>query len=349
MSNERLMELAGLKLSGEASEAELKELELLLSSDAGAKERYQLLQKFWEHHDVANPAVVEESLQKVLRNLELPAASSVIETDEFKIRSGRFIPWMRAAAAVILLVAGFFFINRNTAKKEEPIAAVASVVEKHNSKGVKSTIELSDGSKIWLNADSKIEYPEVFAGNTREITLHGEAFFEVAKNPLKPFIIHLDKGTIRVLGTSFNVRAYDDEKYVTTSVATGKVAFIPKYKSKAKKQDTLFITPDNKVSYAYNEDKISVKPTISNEDKAWTEGKLIFRNIRFEDMAAELERSFGKKVVFVSEKVKNYRITGSFPNDTLDNIMFYLSRIKDLKYKITNTELIIGDEAAQLP
>ncbi len=350
MSNERLMELMTRKLSGEADETELRELELLLSSDAGAMERYKLLQKFWEHHDAANPAVVEESLQKVLKQLDLIVPTSAAESHELQVPQRSFPTWVRVAAAVlIILTTGLFLFQSGSSKKVSPAASTSALIEKQNSKGVKSTIELSDGSKIWLNADSKIEYPEVFAGNTREITLRGEAFFDVAKNPAKPFIIHLSKGTIRVLGTSFNVRAYDDEKFVSTSVATGKVAFIPRYKSKTKKQDTLFITPNYKVRYAFNNEKISVSPTISKEDKAWTEGKLIYKDIRLEDMAVELERNFGKKVVFISEKVKNYRITGSFPNDTLDNIMFYLSRIKDLKYKITSTELIIGDEESKLP
>jgi ferric-dicitrate binding protein FerR (iron transport regulator) len=223
------------------------------------------------------------------------------------------------------------------------------IIEKSNSKGVKSIIELSDGSKIWLNADSRIEYPDVFAGTTREVHLHGEAFFEVAKNPAKPFIIHLDKGTIRVLGTSFNVRAYDDEAVVETSVRTGKVAFIPKYKSAKKKADTVFITPDNKVRFSYRQEQVVLEPTVSKDDKAWTEGTLIFKDNSFEEIAAALERSFGKQVVFVSEKVKAYRFRGSFNNDSLDNIMFYLQKIKDFKYKITSTQLIIGDSTSELP
>lgn len=348
MSNERLMELMGRKLSGEASAEELRELEQIFQSDAFASERYALLQKFWEHHDSTNPALVEESLQKVLKTLELPSSATVIEPNEIKIKKA-FAPWMRAAAAVVILLGTvLFFYTRNSAKTE-PAITQKDVIQKHNSKGVKSTIELSDGSKIWLNADSRIEYPEVFTGSTREVRLHGEAFFEVAKNPAKPFIIHLDKGTIRVLGTSFNVRAYDNEKYVETSVSTGRVAFIPKYQSKNKKQDTLFVTPDNKVSYRFTEEKISVKPTISEDDKAWTEGKLIFKDNSFEEIAIELERNFGKKVVFVSDGVKNFRFRGRFSNDVLDDIMKYLTKSKEFKYKITNTQLIIGDMATELP
>ena len=113
--------------------------------------------------------------------------------------------------------------------------------QKQNAKGVKSTIELADGSKIWLNADSKVQYPALFNGSTREVYLNGEAFFDIAKNPSKPFIIHLSNGTVRVLGTSFNIKAYDNEPVVETSVATGKVAFIPKLKNN-QRADTVFLT-----------------------------------------------------------------------------------------------------------
>jgi transmembrane sensor len=346
MSNERLTELLARKLSGDASAEELKELELLVQSNKEAAERMPLLQKFWEQHDSVNPAHVEESLQKVLASLELPSASSVVHLQQPKKRSRA---WLRIAASFILVaLVSVFVINR---KPVQPAvtATAKGVVEKYNSKGIKSTIELSDGSKIWLNADSKIEYPKVFTGTAREVHLHGEAFFEVAKNPAKPFIIHLDKGTIRVLGTSFNVRAYDNESLVETSVRTGKVAFIPRYKSKNKKADTVFITPDNKVSFSYKDEQVLLLPTVSKDDQAWTDGTLIFKDNSFEEIAEELERSFGKEVIFVSEKVKSYRFRGSFNNDSLDKIMFYLSRIKDFKYKITGTQLIIGDSISELP
>jgi ferric-dicitrate binding protein FerR (iron transport regulator) len=253
-----------------------------------------------------------------------------------------------AAAIAIIVTLGIFFLP--TSRQQNNTTQLASMEKKQNSKGIKSTIQLADGSKIWLNADSRIEYPEVFEGNTREVYLNGEAFFEVAKNPAKPFIIHLANGTVRVLGTSFNIRAYDNEKTVETSVATGKVAFIPKYKNSAKKADTVFLTPNRKVSYLFTAEKVEVLPTIAVNDKAWTEGKMIFKAMRLQDIATELERNFAKKVVFLDEEAKNYILTGSFENNTLEEVMYYLSLSKSKKiyYKITNNELLIAAEAGEL-
>lgn len=335
MSNDRLVELTTKSLSGEATPEELKELEALLASDAHLLARYRVLQQFWNQHDAIAPSAVEENLQKVLGQLQLSPEENVVP-----IRRRNW--WKRIAVAASFIIAASAVYWFMSGKETTP--RVDSLVEKHNARGTKSTIELTDGSKIWLNADSKIKYPPVFAGNTREVYLNGEAFFEVAKNPSKPFIIHLANGTVRVLGTSFNVRAYDNEKVVETSVATGKVAFIPRYQTRRQKQDTLFITPNNKVRYSLEEDQANVLTTVAAEDKAWTEGRLIFRGATLAEIAVELERYFGKTVVFIDEEARNFRLTGSFQNNSLDEIMYYLSKSKDFKYQITESELLIGIE-----
>jgi len=348
MDNNDFLLLVSKKLSGEALDAEVKELENLIAVNPELNKQYKLLQQFWEQQQIPNETFVEDSLQKVLHQLQLPVSARVEIITKQKRKVFSFTT-LRIAAAVLILVlsATFFFLQSN---KTAVGPDLSKFEKKQNSKGTKSTIELSDGSKVWLNADSKIEYPPVFAGNTREIYLKGEAFFEVAKNPAKPFIIHLANGTVRVVGTSFNIRAYENEKVVETSVATGKVAFIPKYKMKGKAQDTVFITPDNKVRYLFAAEKITVTPTLAKDDKAWTEGKLIFRAMSLQDIATELERNFGKKPVFLDPVAKDYILTGSFQNNTLEEILYYLSlsKAKKFYYKITNNELLIASDTAEL-
>lgn len=222
----------------------------------------------------------------------------------------------------------------------------ANLIDKQNTKGIKSSIVLSDGSKIWLNADSKLEYPRLFEGKTREVYLSGEAFFEVAKNPNRPFIIHLDNGTVRVLGTSFNIKAYKGSEIVETSVSTGRVAFIPKKKSKLHANDTTFLTHDIKAVYSVETGEIKTLSTVSNDDKAWTEGTLIFKGMKFEEIAIELERTFGKKIVFADEDIRQYRLTGAFGNNSLDEILYYLSLSKPFTYHISDEEIVISKVAS---
>jgi ferric-dicitrate binding protein FerR (iron transport regulator) len=341
MTNDNILELMCRSLSGEATPEELKVLETALARDSHLQARYKVMQQFWNEHETASPAAVEEALQKVLGRLQL--------TQPVPAKNGMVTRlWKRtlAAAVVIMIMGGigYWYVT-----KQNATIAQASLLEKHNARGTKSTIVLPDGSKIWLNADSRIKYPAAFAGQLREVHLSGEAFFDVAKDARKPFIIHLSKGTVKVLGTSFNIRAYENEELIETSVATGRVAFIPTRSAAAQQADTIYITPNNKVRYSLNNDQVKVEPTAAAEDKAWTEGKLIFRALTLEEIAIELERTFGKKVVFVDEEPKQYRLTGTFENNSLEDILFYLSKTKNFNYTITSSELLIATNSTKLP
>lgn len=341
MYDNRFLLLMTRKLSGEASQLELDELAGLLSADPALKEEADIYTRYWEQQQQEQNTNTESALQKVLAlvNRDVEIYESSIEVPVKRMPVWRMISRI---AAMLVLVAGLgigaykIFINPKPVKPVE-----ANLVQKQNAKGVKSTIELADGSKIWLNADSKVQYPALFTGNTREVYLNGEAFFDIAKNPSKPFIIHLSKGTVRVLGTSFNIKAYDNEPVVETSVATGRVAFIPRLKNN-KQADTVFLTPNNKVVYRLDEEKIITAATVSSEDKAWTEGKMIFRSNSFEEIAIELERNFGKRAVFKNEEARNFRLTGSFQNNTLAEILYYLSKTKTFSYTISDEEIVIS-------
>jgi transmembrane sensor len=345
MTNDSILELMSRVLSGEATPEERAALEKALAEDSYLLARYKLMQQFWNEHETVSPAAVEEALHQVLGRLQLAQSTQVAAP----AKNGSVIRlWKRglvAAAVVVSLVfiGSWYFTEKNAG------SSTASLLEKHNARGTKSTIVLPDGSKIWLNADSKINYPASFAGHLREVYLTGEAFFDVARDPKKPFVIHLSKGTVKVLGTSFNIRAYENEKVIETSVATGRVAFIPDRLTAQQQPDTIYITPNNKVRYSLNDNQVKVEPTAAAEDKAWTEGKLIFKAITLEEIAIELERNFGKKVVFIDEEPKHYRLTGAFENNSLEEILFYLSKTKNFNYTITNNELLIATHSTKLP
>lgn len=332
MNHEEFSFLVTRKFSGEASEEELRQLERMLASEKELAARYNYMQQYWNIHENGTEADVESSLNKLLAKIEVP----VVDIKKRKI--SRY--WIAAAAAVLILTGAgtvFFFHGEKIAVDKRSVA----LVEKNNAKGTKSVLKLSDGTKIWLNADSRLQYPAVFKDGAREVSLSGEAFFDVAKDAAKPFIIHLSNGTVNVLGTSFNVRAYDNENKVETSVATGKVAFIPRYQDPKKKQDTLFITPDRKLKYIYSAEELVIRPSSAIEDKAWTEGKLIFKSMTWEEIALELERSFGKKIIFSDDEIKKYRLTGSFQDNSLDEILYYLAKTADFDYEIRDQDVKI--------
>ena len=349
MSNDRLLELITRKLSGEATAEELKEVENMLSVEPEAASRSKLIEQYWNQHENANQFFVEEAFEKIVNRLEVPEPVPVVEMHTSGKRSIKRILQVAAGAAVVILIAGLFHFKKWDDRNSKLTAEQPVLIKQESPKGIKRALTLADGTKIWLNADSKIRYPGEFTGTTREVYLNGEAFFDVAKNASMPFIIHLSNGTVRVLGTSFNVRAYDNEKIIETSVASGSVAFIPKYEKSKKKQDTVFLSPDNKVRYLFTKEEVIIETTDSREDKAWIAGKMAFKGFTFEEIAIELERAFGKKIVFVSDAVRSYRLTGSFQDNSLEEIFFYLRKSKAFNYKITEAEVLISDEATKLP
>lgn len=339
MDDNRFLLLVTRKLSGEATGEELNELADLVRKNPSLREELHLLSRYWQQEIHELTANTESALQKTLAQLGIQETGNMNKAIVRKMNRRK--AFIRIAASFVLLCSislVIYLVTKNNLNADNPHKGL---VQKLNGKGVKSTIALADGSKVWLNADSKIQYPAAFTGNTREVYLNGEAFFDIEKNPGKPFIIHLSNGTIRVLGTSFNVKAYDNEPVVETSVASGKVAFIPKPKN-SEKADTIYLTPNNKVIYELKTEQAITATTVSEEDKAWIEGKLIFRSMLFEEIGIALERNFGKKLVFNDTEVRNYRLTGSFENNTLPEILYYLSKTKPFTYTITDEQILIS-------
>lgn len=349
MLQDRFTLLVTRKLTGEITTAEEQELDVLLA-EPGNAEKFHWIKRFWDQKEFDGRPNVEHALNKVMAGIqqeEITEPEVVYELPEYR-KPNRWKPILVLASLVVIIGSIYYFttIKSNSIATvdltaETIPAANGSLVEKHNTKGTRSLITLADGSKVWLNADSKLSYPAAFNGDTREVELAGEAFFDVAKNKSKPFIIHLKKGTVRVLGTSFNIKAYDGSRVVETSVVTGRVAFIP-HTSNATKTDTTFLTHNMKAVYTIETGLLTTATAISDEDKAWTEGKLIFKDISLKDIAETLERNFGKEVLFNSEQIMEYKLTGSFENDSLEEILYYLARSKPFIYKITETQVLLS-------
>lgn len=338
----QFLSLVSRKMAGEATAAELLELDELLLSDEQLRDRYYLLQQYFSSSAAHSVVDTETALERTLAKLNLG------EKEMVTVRSSKRTWWYAAAAVVTGIAIATYLMwpqvnasSMQSAKLMEP-ADTAQWLARQNGKATRAVIELGDGSKVWLNADSKIMYPPTFGPSSREVYLTGEAFFNVTTNAAQPFIVHLSQGTVKVLGTSFNIRAYDNEP-VQTSVTTGKVAFIPKYGVNGQVPDTVFITPDEKVIYHQSAGDLVKEATSGEEDRAWTEGRLVFRDVSLEDICQELERTFGKKIVFTSETPRSYRLTGSFKDNNLSEIMYYLAKSKSFKYSITDSLMEISE------
>jgi transmembrane sensor len=200
-------------------------------------------------------------------------------------------------------------------------------------------ISLADGTTICLNAGSKLSYPDKFKQNTREVTLAGEAFFKVAHNSAKPFIIHSGKITTTVLGTSFNVKAYNEDKAIKVTVVSGKVGVL----ATAVKQPAVLLTPNMQLVYTKT-DKTMVAEKIDDASSviSWQQGKLQYHNTPLSDVLADVQRKYNV-VIKADKNLLNCTLYADFNNMPLQKVLKLIEALINAHFKKDgNTYILKG-------
>jgi transmembrane sensor len=220
---------------------------------------------------------------------------------------------------------------------------------------------LPDGSKVWLNSESRIEYNRNFNDTIREVTLEGEAFFDVVKDKTRPFIVHTSDIDIRVLGTAFNVKSYPKEPSIETTLIRGLIEVTNKNEPTSPK---VILYPQNKL--VFNKVAAPTQPA-SPQSKAialhkpfaiaalprnvadsalvetsWIYNKLIFDGETLRDNAAKMERWYGVKIKFRGDKVGNTPIRYPLANETVEEALKALQIIEPFNYKRNGNEIEIS-------
>ena len=167
--------------------------------------------------------------------------------------------------------------------------------------GMEYMLTLSDGTRVFLNAETKLKFPTKFRKEERVVVLEGEAYFEVRKDATHPFIVKANDVDVKVLGTSFNLRSYSDENSIATTLVSGKVAVSAGENSEE-------IVPGEQAVYMKETGKMEVKPIDVTLYTAWHTGKFIFRNETLEEMMSYLSRWYGVKYRFIDEGAKKLQI-----------------------------------------
>ncbi|MGG8497996.1 FecR family protein [Tenacibaculum sp. TC6] len=207
-------------------------------------------------------------------------------------------------------------------------------------KGDTGKIILPDGSSVWLNSGSKLTYNDFSNSNIRKITLEGEGFFDVKKDK-RPFVVYTTKNIeVKVLGTTFNVKAYPEDEKVETSLLTGKVQLSIKDTSSQKNID---MVPGEKVIYTKKTKEIHVKKDSNIEsEKMWIGGKLIFKQETFKDIANELSRVFNVDIIINDKNLEKEIITASFTRSTSLREIFQVLKItSNFNYEFNNNKWIL--------
>ncbi len=205
-------------------------------------------------------------------------------------------------------------------------------------KGGEFTLTLSDGTKVWLNSQSKLKYPVVFSTGSREVYLEGEAYFEVTKKPHHPFRVNAKDGVnIEVLGTSFNVRSYTDEDWVETVLEEGSVRM-------NRGKDSVILRPGYKAVYQPNEN-IQVTSVNTELYTAWRHGQYIFTNESVENILKQLSRWYNIEVFYCNEAAKSVIFSGDVRKyDNITTLLEAMEIAGGVHFKINGNTLIVSYE-----
>ncbi len=245
-------------------------------------------------------------------------------------------PFLRMAAAVIvgalLLVSGYRVWYK-------PIAKV-DLLEISSTDQIVNTFSLPDGTLVSLNTNTRIKYPKKFGRTTREISIEGEAFFEVKPNKSKPFIIHAGKAQIKVLGTSFNVSAYPEAKQVEVIVETGKVQVFNKI-DEVKQTNELILTPGDKGTLVYLSNSL-LKTTNQNPNfLAWKTHSLIFKATSLDEVIENLKKVYNVDIRLADPTLNRLRLTAQFNNYSLDFILKIIETTFQIEVQRVNGQYIV--------
>ncbi len=239
-----------------------------------------------------------------------------------KLHQPSFWKWVAAACILVALSTGLYRYLLKADSPEKSLVAKAAHYAAPLT-GYARYISLPDGSAVVLHAGSKLEYPAEFTGESRDVVLSGEAYFDIAHNPAKPFIIHTGKVKTTVLGTAFNIKS--DGKQVIVSVTRGKV------KVEDESKVVAVLTPDQQVLYNIPEAAVvlqEVNATTIVTD--WTKENMIFNGLSFGDIADLLTKRYGIPIEFKNEALKKCKIRASFSGtETIERVSSVLCAIRN--------------------
>lgn len=197
--------------------------------------------------------------------------------------------------------------------------------------GQRVNLSLSDGTKVYLNAGSSFTYPSLFAGNMREVELNGEAFFEVSANKKRPFIVRTHVCDVEVLGTKFNVDAYEQGDSFSAALMEGKI----KVKNNLNPSNVVLLSPNNKVTLSQG--KLDVSSISDYDVYRWKEGLICFKNLNFVDLMKRIEKYYGIELVVENQSLSKHSFSGKFRiSDGIENLLRVLQ--KDVSYQYTRSE-----------
>ena len=337
-------ELLEKYLNNNCTAQEVEEVILWMRHQNFHSESREFSKVDWQHHRTMTNLISEEKLETLLDKVH----HKINTEDDYSIhQKNRFYDWILKAAAILLIpVLVFLTYSISDNRKLYNQAKMVSIdsLEVIAPVGSRTVIELSDGTIAHLNYGSRIKYPHNFGGETREVLLTGEGYFEVTHNPDKPFIVNAGGLKVKAVGTSFNVNAYSENNSVAITLLEGKV-LLENQVTEVNPIQTM--EPGQHIIYNKESNKIIIDAGKTDKYISWKDGKLVFENENIEEIARRLSRIFNVEIQ-VADEVKNYRYTVTFIDEPLFQILELLSIATPIEFKaLPRTKNIDGTFSKQ--
>ena len=308
-----------------------KLIDLLSKYDKGTctKEELVLLYRFFDaFQDDNNIWDTKGIVEKERIRKEL--SKKIKQRIDFQERNRKSISPLWKVAAAILFVIGLGAMTKMLLfQKEQPIEYERIV---SNDMGIKE-VALMDGSTVWLNRNSELVVAKKFMESEfREVTLHGEAFFEVAKNKNRPFIVHSSGFQTKVLGTKFNVKESNERTDVALIEGSVEVNA---------NAEQVLLKPMEKAVFGHGNDSIAIVEMDMELELAWMTNDFDFKNTKLSRVATMLERRFHKKITFEQSGMAEKKVTGHYENESLNAILLSVTQAGNLDYKYNDKQHIL--------
>jgi ferric-dicitrate binding protein FerR (iron transport regulator) len=348
-------------LNGTVDESLINEIEKWIKTSRENYDFFNRLKDIWKNQEDLSSLLVDNRMSDWKKVAIACKDEKPAERPSKKIHVSLW--WRRIAAAILLLVFSALGYFAGMIKQSNPARlATSGMHEITVPEGVKSKLKLSDGTILWINAGTTIRFPNSFVGATRDIWLDGEAYFEVSKDKAHPFYVHTSDVDVKVYGTKFNLKAYNDEDIFEATLIEGLVSLETRNMLNKVKEE-VFLEPNHKAVYLKKKPKtlateiiraisqpikprqilisnpIEVEPVIS-----WRDGRLEFYDETLENIAVKLERRYGVVMKMQDEEMKDLRYTGVLKNIiSIEQALKAIQMTTDFDYEIRDNLVIIKD------
>lgn len=327
--NSRIQYLVRKLFSGKISKGELNDLNDWYYS------------KFTEEEVFVDSYETKEQVKSRMLNRLKNEIQVEENRSEISLIRFRQIGGMVAFIAAMIFIAITVFININQKpENSDQTESRFNYLERSNPNGQKSKIILSDGTTVWLNAASKIAFPEKFKTDERTVFLEGEAFFDVIRDETSPFIIKTETTTTTVLGTSFNIKSYNSEA-VKITVESGEVK-VSTVNNNSKSGEAFLIVKNEQVTVDSKSGEIQKKKVNAKNFFSWKEDVIRFDNTKLSEVVKTLERWYDKKITVENEQLNDCVLVAEYKNERLYNVLQSLKFSLGIDFEVLEDEIIIS-------